>query len=267
MPRVLIENVSDPRLALYRDLKATNATRWLDQFVVEGEKLFERLLASAFPLASVLTSDRYESLARGRVPEAIPHYVVPDCQISRLVGFNFHRGILACGHRLPWPGIDEVVEKAGAGPTSTLALCPRIDNPENLGSLVRIADVFGLDALVVGDCCPDPLSRRVLRVSMGTVLRLPVVIADDLEAAADQLTRTHGYKLVATVVDPEAIALNDFQRAARLVVAFGSEGHGLDPEWLARCDPRITIPMRAGAESLNQAVAAGIVLHHLTRPG
>jgi tRNA G18 (ribose-2'-O)-methylase SpoU len=265
MPRVPVENVSDPRLALYRDLKATNATRWLDQFVVEGEKLFERLLTSRFPVASVLTSDRYESLANGRLPEAIPHYVVPDAQISRLVGFNFHRGILACGHRLPWPEIDEVIEKAG--PRSTLALCPRIDNPENLGSLIRIADVFGLDALVVGDRCPDPLSRRVLRVSMGTVLRLPVVMADNLERVADRLRRTHGYKLIATVVDPKAIPLDDFQRAGRMVVAFGSEGHGLDPEWVERCDQRITIPMRPGAESLNQAVAAGIILYHVTRAG
>jgi tRNA G18 (ribose-2'-O)-methylase SpoU len=264
MSRVPVENISDPRLAIYRDLKASNATRRLDLFVVEGEKLFDRLLASAFTLDSVLTSDRHEPRATGRVPEDVPHYVVPDAQISRLVGFNFHRGILACGRRRPWPGIDTVVEVERAAGRSTLALCPRIDNPENLGALVRIADVFGLGAIVVGDRCPDPLSRRVLRVSMGTVLRLPVVVLDDLASAAERLRNEHGYELAATVLDPEAIALGAFHRPDRLVVVLGSEGHGLDREWVGRCDHRITIPMRPGAESLNLAVAAGIVLHHLT---
>ena len=147
-------NLNDPRLAIYRDLKTSNATRRLEQFVVEGDKLFERLLASEFEVVSVLVGDRHERLVIGRVAEDVPVFVVPEAVVSLLVGFNFHKGVLACGLRKPWPKLDDLT--AGAGRSSTLMICPRIDNPENLGVLVRIADVFGLDAIVVGDRCPDP---------------------------------------------------------------------------------------------------------------
>jgi tRNA G18 (ribose-2'-O)-methylase SpoU len=263
MPNVRVESVNDPRIAIYRDLKASNATRRLDQFVVEGEKLFERLLSSPFAIASVLASERLAPSVTPKLPEEIPVFVLAESEISVLVGFNFHKGILASGYRHPWLRLDDLARKAGL--RSTMALCPRVDNPENLGALIRIADVFGLDALVIGERAPDPLSRRVLRVSMGTVLRLPIVVSDDLEADAARLRAEHGYALAATVLDPRAIALGSYQRPDRLAVVFGCEGHGLDRAWVERCESWITIPMRAGAESLNLAVAAGIVLHDLTQ--
>jgi tRNA G18 (ribose-2'-O)-methylase SpoU len=267
MPRLPIADLDDPRIAIYRQLKATNQTRWSGEFVVEGEKLLDRLLASPFPLASVLVGDRHEAQVAAKVPEGVPLYVVPHSAIDLLVGFNFHQGVLASGVRRPWPWPDLAGLVAAMGPRATLVVCPRLDNPENLGALVRLGDVFGVDAILVGPRCPDPLSRRVLRVSMGTALRLPLITSESVEHDVARLGTTWGFTTVATVVDPGADAepLETFRRPDRLAILFGSEAAGLGPEWVARSDRRLIIPMRPGAESLNVAVAAGIILHHVTR--
>jgi tRNA G18 (ribose-2'-O)-methylase SpoU len=265
MPRVPITDLDDPRIAIYRNLKATNQTRSSGQFVVEGEKLFDRLLASKFLLASVLAGDRHESRVAAKVPAAVPLYVLPHDLLDLLVGFNFHQGVLAAGERGAGLalGIDAIA--AGMGARATLIVCPRLDNPENLGALIRLGDVFGVDALLAGPRCPDPLSRRVLRVSMGMALRLPVIASNSLERDLARLGAYGGFTTVATTIEPGAEPLDAFRRPPRLALVFGSESAGLDPDWVARCDRRLTIPMRPGAESLNVAVAAGIILYHVTR--
>ncbi len=261
MPRVPIDDLDDPRIATYRHLKSTNLTRGGDTFVVEGEKLLDRLIESPFPLASVLVTDRHESRIAARVPEEVPRFVVPHAMMSVLVGFNFHRGVLACGKRRPWPDVMDLVR--GEGRQATVVVCPTLHNPENLGTIVRIGDIFEVDAVLVGGHgCPDPLSRRVLRVSMGAALRLPVSASADLVRDIERLRSERGFQLAATVVDPDAEPLDAARRPDRLALFFGSEGEGLEPQWVERCDRRITIPMRPGAESLNVAVAAGIVLYH-----
>src|SRR3954451_24112859 len=99
VPGIPIADLDDPRVAIYRQLKATNQTRWSGQFVVEGEKLLDRLLASRFPVASVLVDERHEAGVAPKVPAGVPLYVVPDAALDLLVGFNFHQGVLACGER------------------------------------------------------------------------------------------------------------------------------------------------------------------------
>ncbi|HEV3166057.1 MAG TPA: RNA methyltransferase [Isosphaeraceae bacterium] len=263
MPRVLIDRLDDPRIAIYRNLKATNLTRHTDLFVVEGEKLLDRLRQSRFPLASVLVTDRHEPRLASRVPDDVPRYVVPHALIDAIVGFRYHLGVLASGRRRPWPGLDETIR--AAGPRLALIICPQLDSPENLGSIVRIGDVFGVDAVVVSDRCPDALSRRVLRVSMGSSLRLPVIESDDLKHDVAQLGSEWAIQRIAAVADPSAEPFDAPPRADRLALFLGSEAHGLAPEWIERCDRRVTIPMRPGAESLNVAVAAGILLHYYLR--
>ncbi|WP_169974164.1 TrmH family RNA methyltransferase [Tautonia rosea] len=265
MPLIPLDDLDDPRLISYRHLKATNETRYLPQFVVEGEKLVEQLRDSRYPMESVLLSDRHAERIGPRIPKDVPAFVVDHQKISTLVGFNFHQGAMAVGFRLPPIDPGSIVNHAAK--TLTIVVCPVVQNPENLGTIVRTADVFGVDAVLVGPTCPDPLSRRVLRVSMGTVLDLPVIVLDDLADRLIAWQRAFGLQLVATVTDSDAEPLDSFARPDRLAIVMGSEAHGLDPEWVARCDQRITIPMRAGAESLNVSVAAGIVLYELSKPG
>jgi tRNA G18 (ribose-2'-O)-methylase SpoU len=263
MGRVPIDDLDDPRIGIYRSLKATNETRRLDQFVVEGERLVERLLASRFPTVSVLMTDRHETKLLSRIPEGVPAYILPHELIDSLVGFSFHRGVLACGRRLAWPSLDEIVK--AAPDRLTLVICPKLSNPENLGAIARIGDVFGIDAILSGPSCPDPLSRRVLRVSMGAVLSLPVLASPRLAETADDLARRYDVEFLGAVADPEADPFESVARPRRLGLILGDEHAGIDSEWLGKCRKTITIPMRAGASSLNVAVAAGILIHHLTR--
>jgi len=263
MTRELITDLDDPRIAVYRALKATNLTRGLGQFVVEGEKLVERLLASRFKVVSILATDRYVAQIEERVPAAVPVYVVACEQIHAVVGFPFHRGVLACAERTAWPPAAEILRQSDG--RCTLVVCPRLSNPEKLGAIARIGDVFGIDAILAGPSCPDPLSRRVLRVSMGSALRLPVIVADRLEETAGRLASAFDVEFWAAVADPLANSFEQVPRPDRLALVLGDEDQGVDPDWLARCRQSITIPMRPGAGSLNVSVAAGILLYNLTR--
>ncbi len=167
MPRHLITSLDDPRLEPYRNLKDTNRTRWAESFIVEGEKLVRRLIASRFPVESILLGERFESEFRPDVPEETAVYVLPDKLIEPLVGYKFHRGVLACGRRLPGP---DLAELAPPGKPLALIICPEVQDPENLGSILRIASAFAADGVLVGRGSADPFSRRVLRVSMGAAL-------------------------------------------------------------------------------------------------
>jgi tRNA G18 (ribose-2'-O)-methylase SpoU len=260
MPRISIDDLDDPRIAIYRSLKATNLTRGLSQFVVEGERLVERLVASRFPVVSLLVADRHEPKLAVDVPEGVPVYVVSDERVDAIVGFPFHRGVLACAERRPWPSLQEIV--ADCERRLFLAICPKLSNPENLGAVARIGDVFGIDAILAGPECPDPLSRRALRVSMGAVLRLPIIVEDRLMDLVSRLARTTGVELVAAVADPGAEPFGSINRPRRLGLVLGDEHEGIDPEWLGLCRRSVTIPMRPGASSLNVSVAAGILICH-----
>jgi tRNA G18 (ribose-2'-O)-methylase SpoU len=263
MPRIPIDDLDDPRLAIYRHLKATNETRGGDTFIVEGEKLVHRLLSSRFPVDSVLVTDKFEGHHSPKVPDDVPLYVIRQDQIEALVGYHFHRGVLACGRRLAWPDLDSTLW--GLGRRACLVACPVLDKPDNLGAILRIADAFGVDAVLVGDACPDPLARRVIRVSMGSALRLPVYVEGDLLATIVRLKAEHAFEMIAADAHADAERLDRVSRPDRLTVVLGGEAFGLDAGWLALADRRVTIPMRPGADSLNVAVAAGIVLHHFTR--
>ena len=258
MPRELITSIDDPRLEPYRNLKDTNRTRWAGLFIAEGEKLVRRLLGSDYPVDSILLSDRFEQQLAPLVPPEVPLWVVPDAMVETLVGFNFHRGILACGRRKPEP---ELGELAPLGRRVTLIICPNVQDPENLGSILRIAAALGGDGVIVGTAAADPFSRRVLRVSMGAALRVPVRQSANIAADLRELAGPLGVQLAATVLDPTAEPLDQATRPDRFAILLGSEGHGLPPEIVALCQRRITIPMHGGTDSLNVAVAAGILLY------
>jgi tRNA G18 (ribose-2'-O)-methylase SpoU len=263
MPRIPIDDLDNPRLTIYRHLKATNETRGGDTFIVEGEKLVYRLIASRFPVDSVLVTDRYEGHHAAQVPDDLPMFVIPHEQIEALVGYHFHRGVLACGRRRAWPALETAL--LAMPPRATLLVCPTLDKPDNLGAILRIADAFGVDAVLIGDRCPDPLSRRVVRVSMGAALRLPVFVEDDLIGPMERVRLDHAFEIIAADAHLDAEPLDRVPRPARMALVLGSEAFGLDTRWLALADRRVTIPMRPGADSLNVAVAAGILLHHFTR--
>ncbi|HEV3341201.1 MAG TPA: RNA methyltransferase [Pirellulales bacterium] len=257
-----IHSLDDRRLDPFRNLKQSNLTRWSGLFIAEGEKLTRRLLASDFETASVLLGRSYvETLAPLAKPDT-PIFVVPDDDVEKIVGFNFHRGVLACGRRRPGRALDKVAQSQGK---ATIVVCPDVQDAENMGGMLRIGAALGVTAIMLGRRCADPFSRRVLRVSMGAALRLPLVESDDLPADLRRLHGDFNYELVATVLDEDAQPLAQIERPQRVAVLFGSEGHGLERSLVELCQRKVTIPMQPGTDSLNVAVAAGIVLHHYLR--
>jgi tRNA G18 (ribose-2'-O)-methylase SpoU len=257
-----VENLEDPRLWPYRELKDRALDRSGGWFVAEGEHVVRRLLASDFHVESVFLSHKRADLADG-VPAHVPVYVAPQSVMEGVLGFKFHSGVIACGRRKPRRTIDEVVPRDRE--RLTLVACPDISNVENIGSIIRLSAGFGADALVLGENCHDPFWRQSVRVSMGTVFSLPIVHTDDLLRDLGRLRREWGVELAATVLDDDAEPLSRATRPPRFGLVFGGEAQGLDAAHVAACDRRVTIPMKLGTDSLNVAVAAGIFLYHFTR--
>lgn len=271
--QVMIETLEDERVAPYRNLKDRELATQGDRFIAEGKFITKRLLASDFPVESVMIAERRLAEFGPIVPDDVPLYIVPDPLVHEIVGYKFHSGVLAVGRRKPPVSIDTVMQQCTAGKPDgpiTLMVLPATRNAENLGALFRIAAAFGVDAVILGSECTDPWWRRVIRVSMGTVFKLPLVYSDDLQR---DLTRLHDVWQVqrfATVLDETAESLATVKRPPnpnRVALLLGPEDHGLSPRWIEACDRRVTIPMHLGTDSLNVAVAAAVFLYHFTMEG
>lgn len=260
---ISIESLDDPRLDPYRSLKGQDTLRRGTRFIAEGIKVVERLLASSYETESLLVVERRASEWENKAPQHIPIYVVPESCGEQLVGFNFHVGVLACGRRKPVCSFEQLI--ANLPESATIVICPFCDNPENLGAIFRIARAFGVHSVWLGPQCCDPLSRRVLRVSMGNALEVPFRQTNRLMEEVEELRTAKQFQFVATVLDPRAAPLHRSNRSPRLGVMFGNEADGLSSDCIERCDQRVTIPMSGGTDSLNVAIAAGIFLHHYCR--
>lgn len=267
MPLIPVQSIDDPRLAPYRQLNERNLTRHSGLFVAEGDKVVERLIGSQFEVASILAEVPYTERYAPRVSPDTPVYVASRALLEATIGFNFHRGVVACGRRRQRRSVAELLLPLPLGERTertTLVVCPDVQDPTNLGSIIRTAAAFGCAGIILGGKCSDPFSRRVLRVSMGAALYLPIVESLVLTTDLRQLAAA-GFELVATVVgDPAAEHLASARPAARTAILLGSEGHGLSAECLALCNRRVTIPIQLGVDSLNVAVAAAVVLHQFT---
>lgn len=257
---VPVHSLDDPRLALFRDLNERNLTRHSGHFIAEGEKVVQRLLASNFGVASILAEPAYADQYAAAAPPDVPVYVASRELLQQTVGFRFHRGIVAAGRRQPVTSVRQLAASLGES-RATVVVCPDVQDPTNLGSIIRTAAAFGCAAIVLGRACADPFSRRVLRVSMGAALELPVVESADLMDDLQTLQNAR-FEAVAAVIDPSAEALAQARRGNRLALLLGSEGHGLSDDWLQWASRRVSIPMRRGIDSLNVAVAAAVLLYH-----
>lgn len=256
-----LPNTDDRRLDPYRDLPHTNLTPLSGRFIVEGKWMVERLAASQYAVESVVVDERQLALVPTGLPPGVPVYVLPSGQIESLIGFNFHRGILACGRRRPPLAAADLVSTPGP---LLLVACLDIHDPTNLGSILRNCAAFGCDGVLVTKRCADPFSRRVLRVSMGTAFQLRIATFADPEQDLTFL-REHGKcELLATVLADDAEPLPTVRRAPRSVLLIGNEGHGLSPACIAACQRRITLPMRLSTDSLNAASASAVFLYELT---
>ena len=229
------------------------------RFLAEGRKLCPELCRGAALETLFCTEAALE-----KCPElaGLPgeHYLVEDHVADKLADVGTHQGVFGIFHT-PVHTLDET--KTGG---RYLAL-ERVQDPGNVGTLLRSAAAFGFDAVVLGPGCASPLSPKTLRSSMGAAGRLPTLHSADLPAALAQL-RSRGVTTLAAALyrsRPLDEAGNDFPHGVCVVI--GSEGKGVSEETLALCGQTLKIPMRARCESLNAAVAASVVLWEMARSG
>jgi tRNA G18 (ribose-2'-O)-methylase SpoU len=255
-------------LGLYRDLRDRDLRRE-GLLIAEGRWLVERLLASGWEVLSVLCAPRFAEHFRRLAAERCPVLSAAEEELARTAGFPFHRGVLAAARRPEFPPLASWLARAGspARPAgTTLVICPRLTGEYNLGSVVRSCAALGADALAVGRSCCDPLSRRALKVSMGAAFRLPFLRLEEERADLERL-RAAGFRLAGASPAPEAVPLAAWRREGPVALVLGEEAEGLPEPWAGGCDLLLRIPMRAGADSLNVSVAAGILLYTMNESG
>jgi tRNA G18 (ribose-2'-O)-methylase SpoU len=251
----LVTDLDDPRLAFYREVKDRHLRAGVGLFVAESELVVRRLLESPLRVHSVLAVPaKAEALAALR-PD-VDVYAGAAPVLHRIVGFPFHRGVLALGWRPaepPWP--DQAQR--------TLVI-EDITDVDNLGALMRDAAAFGVDSVLMSPRCADPYYRKALRTAVGTTFALTVVRGSAWPESLRTWRDRYDLPMLAAVVDAAAAPLDRVVPRQRFGLCVGSEGPGLSAGARELCDTQVTIPM-ARADSLNVAVAAAVILHHLAR--
>lgn len=256
MPIVQVTDPVDPQLRDYRDLTDV-ALRSRHEpeaglYIAESEKVIRRALAAGHAPRSVLVLDRFAE-AVADLATSVPVYVGSADVLQALTGFNVHRGMLAAMHRPALPTVAAVLREA-----RRVAVLVDIVDHTNVGAIFRSAAAMGVDAVLVSPRCADPLYRRSVRVSMGTVFQVPWTRIDpwpDRTLLASLDFTTAAFALAEDAVSLDALAAS---APDRLAVVFGTEGVGLDAATMEACDITVRIPMAGGVDSLNVAAASAV---------
>jgi tRNA G18 (ribose-2'-O)-methylase SpoU len=264
-----VNDPDDPRLDDFRDLNSIDRRPDLPAgkglVIAEGVLVVQRMLASRFtPHALLGTERRLDELKDDLAGAAVPFYRAPADVMARVVGFHLNRGVLAAARRVPEPSVAQLVEGA-----RTIAVLEGVNDHENLGSVFRNAAGLGVDAVVFGSGCADPLYRRAVRVSMGHALLVPYARSANWPADLGMLKES-GFRLLAMTPHGDACALAGAMSAAhddRIAVLVGAEGPGLSPAALRLSEVRVRIPMSRGTDSLNVATAAALAFYERVRLG
>lgn len=262
-----IADPADPRVDDFRDLAV--ADRRPDRpggrglVIAEGVVVVRRLLDSPYPVRSLLgVPRRLAELAPDVAALAVPAFAADAATMAAVVGFHLNRGVLAVAERAAPPDLDALLATA-----RLVAVLEGVNDHENLGSLFRNAAALGVDAVLLGPHCADPLYRRSVRVSMGHVLRVPFAELPGPWPAALGRLRAAGMRVAALTPAPDAVPLTGSRLAGeRVALLLGAEGPGLSAAALAAAEVRIRIPMTPGVDSLNVATAAAVAFHALGRP-
>ncbi len=258
MPVISVTTFDDPLVQPYRMIKGHDP-RKLGVFIVESEMLVKRAIESGFEVVSLLCAQRVVDRLAADLGDNVTLLSATQEQISAIMGFDFHRGVMACVKR---PSAEQL-SLDRLLPATTLVVCPFITQNENLGLILRAASALGADGLLLGDRGADPFSRQAVRVSTGASFKFPIAISDDVHRDLARLHSEHEMQLVGTVLAADAIPLHQFKRGPRMALLIGNEFDGLDEKSIAMCDAKVTLDMHHGIDSLNVAMATGIFLYAL----
>lgn len=263
-PRQITEitDLSDPALDDYLRMTDVRLRSRVEVerglFMAESYEVISRAMDAGMAPRSFLMSEKWvEKFAPlyERFPE-VPVFVGAEPLLEQLTGFHLHRGALAAMQRPELPTAREVLRTA-----RTVAVLEDIVDHTNVGAMFRSAAALGVDAVLVTPQCADPLYRRSIRVSMGTVFQVPWTRLETWPREGVELLHEAGFDVLALALSEGASALDAVDLSAERKVAFvlGAEGHGLKPATLREVDEHVVIPMAGGVDSLNVAAASAVV--------
>ena len=269
MPEFIeITNFSDPALDVYARLTENQLVNRADPvnalFIAESPLVIGRALdAGCVPVSFLM--ERKHALGKGkalleRCPD-VPVFVAELEVLTQLTGFHLTRGMLCAMRRPALPAPEAVCRNA-----RRIAVLENVMNPTNLGAIFRSAAALGMDAVLLTSAGSDPLYRRALRVSMGTVFQVPWAYFPE-DADWHALLHGMGFRTVATALREDSLDIADPRLTAepRLAVVLGTEGDGLARDTIAHCDYVARIPMSHGVDSLNVAAASAVAFYQLSR--
>lgn len=247
---VQVADPDDPRLDQYRSLRGRPAGE--DAFVVEGVTTLRQAIEAGIRLRSALVLPKKLAEVEHL---GIPVHVATREVFETITGYDVHRGVLVIAERPPPPDVDDLLRTS-----DRIVAMEGITDSANVGAIFRNAAALGADAVVMDAGCCDPLLRRSVRVSVGTVLRVPFAT---VPSWPDGL-RGHGVTLLALTPDADATPLREVATPDRFALLLGTEGAGLSAAALAAADVRVRIPMARGVDSINVATAAAVALYGLS---
>ena len=261
-----ITNFSDPALDVYARLTEAQLMNRFDPsnalFIAESPKVIHRALDAGYvPVSMLMERKDIDGSAAGiiaRCPE-IPVYTADEELLCNLTGYHLTRGVLCAMRRPPLPAVSDVVKNA-----KRVVVLDNVQNPTNVGAILRSAAALGMDAVLLTPGCSDPLYRRAARVSMGTVFQIPWTFFPEGKPWYQQL-RELGFKSAALALKEDTLSIDDPRLLAeeKLAVVLGSEGDGLSDDSIEGCDYTVKIPMYHGVDSLNVAAASAVAFWEL----
>lgn len=272
LPQIIeISDFSSPDLDIYARLTETQLRSGHHipdpLFIAESPKVIDRALDAGYVPVSLLMEHKH---IEGQASEIIsrcgniPVYTSTLDVLTNLTGFPLTRGVLCAMRRKPLPPVQAVC--AGA---TRIAILEDVMNPTNIGTIFRSAAALGMDAVLLTPACCDPLYRRSVRVSMGTVFQVPWTyigsqVSDWPEAGMNEL-RSMNFRTAAMALRNDTVSIDDpgLMREEKLAIILGTEGEGLASSTIADCDYTVKIPMSHGVDSLNVAAASAVAFWQL----
>ena len=282
-----IEHGDDDRLADYTRLTDVALRRRLETerglYMAESTKVIARAIEAGHAPRSFLMAPRHLAEMAPLITAAtgcqgdpeggpVPVYVAEESVLESITGFHLHRGALAAMNRPALAPVSELLAAARGGEGARrVAILEDLVDHTNVGAAFRSAAALGMDAVLVTPRCADPLYRRSVRVSMGTVFQVPWTRIDPWPALDD--LHAAGFTVAAMALSEDSVSLDDFAaspacaaQGSRVALVLGTEGDGLRARTVSACDAVVRIPMAGGVDSLNVAAAAAVAFWELRFP-
>ena len=272
MPDIIeITDLNDERTELFTRLTEAQLRNRLEPekgiFIAESAKVVRLALEMGCkPVAYLMERRQLTNQGREFIENAgsVPIFTADDEVLEGLTGYRLYRGVLAAMRRPKLPSVDEVLKDA-----HRVAVLEGIVDSTNIGAIFRSAAALNVDAVLVTANCGDPLYRRAVRVSMGTVFQVPWArigeTNEDWPERGLEKLRSLGFKSAAMALSDDSVSIDDerLNKEEKLCIVFGTEGDGLAKETIAHCDYTVRIPMAHGVDSLNVASAAAVAFWQL----